>query len=307
MAVDKIYRILDIYIHLCQGGCIFRDKAAEKYEVDPRSIQRDIADLRDFMRSTGSPSYIIYDKALGGYVINSPQKKYLSPNELFAVSQIILSSKSFRPEQTKKILSALIELCPNDEKALLEDVLREDVSAYGTTSGGNFLKNLWTLASSVKDKKTVEIVYDCGENQRIKRIIHPLFIKFSEFRFYIAAYTEPDDIFPERGASSDMLTYRIDKIEKLQILENYASLATAPPSSTVELRKELSFPGGGSLREIHFRARASLLESVMDHIPSARIISSENGIYTFSAKTYGSGAARWLKSRAGYAELLHEE
>ena len=46
---SKNYRILNIYIRLCEGRILNKKEEAERFGVDERSIQRDIDDIRAFL------------------------------------------------------------------------------------------------------------------------------------------------------------------------------------------------------------------------------------------------------------------
>ena len=46
---SKNNRILSLYVSLCEGKVINKSEAAKKFNVDERSIQRDIDDLRAFL------------------------------------------------------------------------------------------------------------------------------------------------------------------------------------------------------------------------------------------------------------------
>lgn len=72
MAADKVYRILSMYKHMLDGGIVDKDEAAERYDVNVRSILRDIADIREFMEirslQTGDDNTVIYDRSHRGYM-----------------------------------------------------------------------------------------------------------------------------------------------------------------------------------------------------------------------------------------------
>ena len=68
---DKIERVLGIYTKLLNGLTINKSEEAVKYNVNERSIQRDIDDIRNYMDQSVSDSGIvnsvIYDRQEKGY------------------------------------------------------------------------------------------------------------------------------------------------------------------------------------------------------------------------------------------------
>lgn len=75
MAADKVYRVLSMYRQMLDGGIIDKDEAAERYDVNVRSILRDIADIREFMEirslQNGDGNTVIYDRSHRGYRIKN--------------------------------------------------------------------------------------------------------------------------------------------------------------------------------------------------------------------------------------------
>lgn len=46
---SKNFRTLDMYVRLCEGKIINKAEEARRFNVDERSIQRDIDDIRTFL------------------------------------------------------------------------------------------------------------------------------------------------------------------------------------------------------------------------------------------------------------------
>ena len=85
MAADKVYRILSMYKHMLDGGIIDKNEAAERYDVNVRSILRDIADIREFMEirslQTGDDNTVIYDSSHHGYKLKNVSATQLGKDE----------------------------------------------------------------------------------------------------------------------------------------------------------------------------------------------------------------------------------
>lgn len=73
---DKINRILEIYTELMNGCVVEKTKKAQDYDVNERSIERDINDIRNFIRrETGESDAVVFDKKMKGYRL---EKAYTS-------------------------------------------------------------------------------------------------------------------------------------------------------------------------------------------------------------------------------------
>lgn len=70
MKKHKYERILDIYCELEKGKVLKKEHLAKEYEVDERTIQRDIDDIRAYYcdsREESGFKEIVYDYKKGGY------------------------------------------------------------------------------------------------------------------------------------------------------------------------------------------------------------------------------------------------
>ena len=100
---DKAGRILSIYTRLKQGKVIYKQEESIRYGVAERTIQRDIVDIQCFLEEHASTSgeiqEIIFEKALGGYVLQTKKKTQLEEKELLAVAKILLESRALTKQE----------------------------------------------------------------------------------------------------------------------------------------------------------------------------------------------------------------
>ena len=109
---DKIQRILGIYTKLMDGKTVNKQEIAARYNVHPRSIQRDIKDITDFLErdelNTGVFNSVIYDKNADGYRLQYENVYKLSPQQILAICKILLDSRAFVKEEMSEIIDKLI-------------------------------------------------------------------------------------------------------------------------------------------------------------------------------------------------------
>ena len=125
-------RILEIYSRLLSGELIRKAELAEEYGVNPRSIQRDIDSIRDFYANratqTGEAAEIRYDYAQKGFRLVSSKTVALTNAELFAISKILMESRSLCKEEMEHIVEELIEAClPANERKKMADLIRNEL------------------------------------------------------------------------------------------------------------------------------------------------------------------------------------
>ena len=124
----KSTRILDIYNMLLRGQAVHKKELAEKYQVNSKSIQRDLESIRDFLSEQyvkcGVQQNVEYDRANDEYRLVTQEVSYLSQGEMLAVSKILLESRAFSKEQIIPYSLVLkIYVSPRKNGAILSSLL----------------------------------------------------------------------------------------------------------------------------------------------------------------------------------------
>ena len=138
----------------------------------------------------------------------------------------------------------------------------------------------------------------------VKRTIEPVGILFSEYYFYLAAFlrnidrekefTNKDDIYPT--------IYRIDRIRSFKITSEHFKVPYKDRFEEGEFRKRVQFMYGGKLQKIRFKYTGPSIESVLDRLPTAEILSQDDSGWLVSAEVFGKGIEMWIKSQGEYIE-----
>lgn len=305
---DKTERILSIYSRLKCGKVIFKDQESIQYGVAPRTIQRDIADIQCFLQNqnieSGEVQEVVYDKQLGGYILQTKYKKQLEAKEILAVAKILLESRALMKSELFPIIHKILGLCSDDSQIrMVEDLLKNEMHHYvELRHGKELLDRLWKLEQAVKCQKYIEIQYRKLKNQEtVIRKVKPVGVMFSEFYFYLTAYIEdidkeekfqnPEDTFPT--------IYRVDRLENISVLEEHFSVPYAERFEEGEFRKRVQFMFGGRLRKVGLKCKAQCLEVVLDRFPTAEIIRRDEEEYIIQAEVFGDGIDMWLKGQEG--------
>ena len=93
---SKFYRILNLYERFNKGEFINKKSEAEGYEVDIRTIQRDIDELRIYLgEDVNNPKDIIYDRRKKAYRISNKDGFKFDDRDIFVLSKILLESRAF--------------------------------------------------------------------------------------------------------------------------------------------------------------------------------------------------------------------
>lgn len=307
----KNQRILDIYLRLLNNKEVNRKKLAKEYEVSERSIHRDISDLRTFLVSTNSLSEIIYDDKTNSYVLINEDNQKLNNSEILAVCKILLDSRAFLKEEMITIINKLMKQCiPIENYAKVSKLVENEKFHYMELQHKkSFINDIWELGEAIQNHYKIEVEYMRMDKKKVKRIIQPVGLMFSEYYFYLLGHIEnidkdkcfenKEDIFPT--------IYRLDRIQNYKILNEHFSIIYKNRFEEGEFRKRVQFMTGGKLKKLTFKYKGNSLEAVLDKIPTAEILEQQEEYTVISAEVFGNGIDRWILSQGKDIEILENK
>lgn len=309
----KIERILGIYTELINGHLINKEKAAQKYGVDARSIQRDIDDIRNFLEldaeNTGYINTVTYERTEKGYKLEQIYKMKLSNSEVLALCKILLDSRAFVREEMTDMLDRLISCCvPLGNQKLVRELINNEAFHYVEPQHKTrFLDTMWDIGQAVRDCRYIEIEYGRMKDRKVvMRKVKPVALMFSEYYFYLTAFIDDEDIRKGFDVINDSFPtiYRIDRIKKLKVLDERFHIPYSSRFEEGEFRKRIQFMYGGKLQKVKFKYYGESIEAVLDRLPTAKVLDESDGVYTVSAEVFGKGIEMWLRSQGERVEVI---
>lgn len=303
---DKTSRILNIYTKLLNGGIINKAEEARNSKVDERSIQRDIDDIRNFFENdtvnNGFTNSVIYDRAVKGYRLERIYKMKLSNGEVLAVCKILLESRAFTKTEMKNILDKLISCCvPEFNQKLVSDLIGNEEFHYVEPRHKTvFIDTMWEIGQAIRNCRYIRIQYKRStDKQLVDRKVKPVAIMFSEYYFYLTAYIDDEEVRKDFEVENDPYPtiFRIDRIKSLKVLDEGFHIPYSSRFEEGEFRKRVQFMFGGKLKKVKFKYSGYDVDAVLDRLPTAQIMSEENGKYIIQAEVFGDGIDMWFRSQ----------
>lgn len=310
---DKGFRMLSMYDRLVDGQVLFKSEEADRFEVNEKSIQRDIEEIREYLDEqavqTGGRRQLIYDHRQHGYRIGQSECGMLSNEEVLAVTKILLDSRAFPRKEMMSILDRLLSCCvPQENQKLADELIANEKHHYiELRHKKSFLKNMWEIGIAIQKKRYIEIAYERGSDYKVvNRKVQPLAIMFSEYYFYLAAHIENIDRETEFENANDKFPtiYRIDRIQKLEMLKEQFKIPYRNRFEEGEYRKRIQFMQGGRMQRTKFWYHGINAEAVLDRLPTAQILKEEDGKFLIVAETFGKGIDMWLRSQGDRIEIV---
>lgn len=306
----KTNRVLEIYLKLLGEEKVNLIDLSNEYEVDKRTIQRDIEDLRSFVSLKNIDSSIEYNKKQKSYILKNVDNDKLSNAEILAVCKILIDSRAFLKKEMEEIINKLIKQCvpKANFKKVNELVLNEKINYLELNHKKSVFGNIWLIGEASSSYQKIEIEYMKNDKRLVKRILSPVGLMFSEYYFYLLGFIDDidkekyfenkDDIFPT--------IYRVDRIKKIKILDEKFKVPYSDRFQEGEFRKRIHFMTGGRLQKIKFEYYGTSLEAVLDKIPTAKVEKSLEKGYLISAEVFGDGIYKWIKSHGDDIKILQK-
>ena len=310
---DKSSRLLKIYSKLVKGCIVNKSEEAANFNVDERTIQRDIAAIKDYMgtdmTNNGVINSIIYDKDAGGYRIELSYQGTLSNSETLAVCKILLDSRAFPKDVMQEILDKLISCCvPKENRQPVKELIGNEEHHYiELRHKRNFLDTLWDMGQAIRSCRYVELEYRRTKDRAIvKRKVKPVGIMFSEYYFYITAFIDDKEVCENFDVINDAFPtiYRVDRIVSYKVLEDRFKMPYKNRFEEGEFRKRIQFMYGGKLNRICFEYTGSDVDAILDRLPTAKIESEKDGKYIIRAEVFGKGMDMWLRSQGENVRVI---
>lgn len=310
---DKIGRVLQIYTKLTEGYVVNKSEEANLYGVNERSIQRDIDDIRAFLDAdadrTGIINSVIYDRYEKGYRLETIYKIRLQNSEVLALCKILLDSRAFTKDEMVEMVDKLVSCCvPKcNQKMVKELVQNEEFHYVEPKHGRKFIDEMWSLGKAIRESAYIEMdYYRLSDKQVVHRKVQPVAIMFSEYYFYLTAFIEDEEIKKDFDVLNDSFPtiYRIDRIKSLKVLDEKFHIPYKDRFEEGEFRKRIQFMYGGKLKRVKFKYKGLDIDAILDRLPTAKVISEENGIYTLTAEVFGQGIEMWFRSQGDNIEVI---
>lgn len=310
---DKVSRVLSLYQRLMEGEVVDKEAEAVRYGVSARSIQRDISAINNFFEQETEKSGVInsieYDKKRGGHYLSQIYKTWLTNSEILAICKILLDSRAFTRERMGHILDILVDRCtPAEGKAIVQDLIKNEEFHYiELTHKSEFVDKMWDIGQAIRNCNYLEFEYRRStDNEVVKRKVKPVAIMFSEFYFYLTAFIDDEKVRANFQVINDAFPtiYRIDRIAGYKVLDEHFKIPYSDRFEEGEFRKRVQFMYGGKLRKVKFRYKGYSVEAILDRLPTAQIISEDNGEYVIQAEVFGDGIDMWLRSQGDKILLL---
>lgn len=296
---NKDIRLLEIFFRCLHGEAISVQRLAEEYGMSTKSISRTVQELNSFLaehQDLIGCNELVYSYQDKCYRL--PMEEYLSEEELFALTEVLIGARAFSKEELLDVIHKLKRFTMGKDRERLEALIGQEIYHYTEVKHDcpSVIETLWRLAGCIREKKEITISYYRMDRKYVEHRIFPASVLFADHYFYLIAFKTDD---PDRKP----VYFRVDRIKDM-VVHRSSEQTDYPKFDEGLLRQRSLFMWPGKLRTIRFSFSGPSVQAVLDKLPTARILDRENGSYLIEAQVYGDGIKMWLLSQGSWVRVL---
>ena len=301
MSIEKNERCLAIFLRGMRGERITVADLANEYGVSPKSISRDISEIRCFLaenRELTGHAELVYDRSEKCYTLRIDD--FLRDSETLAVIKVLLESRAFSKPELLEMIGKLRRFTSTKDKALLDSLIAKEKYHYCEVRHDcsvGVVDTLWKLAADIRSHTEITITYYKMNRDRVTHTLRPVSIMFSEYYFYLIAYRSEDPGYSPIYFRVDRITSGIEHRTKFELPHGVDFDEGA-------LRKKIQFMFPGVCRTIRFEFSGPSLQAVLDRLPTAVVLDISGGKALIEAEVYGAGIMMYLLSQGSWVKVI---
>lgn len=314
-------RVLAIYDRMIHGYRISKSDLIDKYQVNARTIQRDMAVIRNMLdkdsREWDSSKLrtVKLDRNTNEFYIDPPMKDLLKKEQAFVVLKMLMECRGLNKEELDEIVDKVIDCAvPKSESTSFKNMLNQELANYSEPQHGQkLIKTVWWLQERINEKHIVSINYIRGDGKETKRNVIPVGLMFNEFYFYLIGYIKSKAEINKDISKRFPTVFRVDRITEYRDRKEVYSNIEVPHDKQLtegEFRKRVQFMYGGELRRYTLEVDSGSVEAVLDRLPSARIRKDMKAKIAdrvvVEAEVYGPGFNMWVKGQEEFVRVVKD-
>jgi len=294
--MNAAYRQLTIFQSLMNGQLITKSELVAQFAVNPRVIQRDFSQLKQFIADQQLPYQLAYHRGLGGYQLTSQQDD-LSKQTILVLIKVLLASRSLTKIELDQTITGLLKLIKPADRQAIEPIIKNEQFHYIPVHHQKpLLQLIWQFSQLILKKQTITIHYQRQHGEIVERTILPEAIICSEYYYYLISYN---------AKYQSNLFYRIDRIQDWHLADEVISRTYAQRFEDGPLRQNTHYMQPGKLTTIQFEFWG-IVEAALDRFPNATIKARypKRGSVLIETEAYDRGALMWLFSQGPLVKVV---
>ena len=290
-------RLLTIFLRLQAGQRLSKAQLSEEFEIDNRTAQRYISNLKSFLQDQHiHNTEIKFDTSDNTYRLIG--KTTFNKKDILVISKILLENRALNESELKSLLENLLSLLSIEEQKEIEAIIGSERYNYKSlTNDKDRIDTIWFLSEAIRREQTLEIEYKAPLKDVKSHIIFPVSLYYDAHYFYLVAYHLKHEKYT---------TYRVDRIETLSkshhIKKPVISHKDKYKDGEVRNQKVDAFEGRKIDVTLIYKGNA---EIVLDQFPEHKILSENYDEIKVKITSQNTpGLKRWILGQGEAVTLL---
>lgn len=170
---NKTLRVLQLYESLLKGEQIVRDIYCFQHNINERTFDRDIAEIRNFLGEMHASAELIYDREVKCYYLKQDFPVFIDPLCVWLAIKALDAIKPLSPDEYHGTLKTLFKACSKKDRVNLHRLLDAESAGYISDVKTARLKLFRDLNQAIIKKLQIRLIGALKTETR-QEIISPL-------------------------------------------------------------------------------------------------------------------------------------
>lgn len=184
---DKNTRILMLYNALLNGYGVDKKTFSIEHNINERTFDRDIEDIRLFLSESFSCDELIFDRESSTYHLSGNRAKYIDRMEATVISKILLESGVLRKDEMCGLLNTIMSAVTQKDAVAIQRFISNDINIYKSNNNDAILKFVEDLIVVINSGYDIRITTINEINGETTYKISPLEIICDNKQFVLVA------------------------------------------------------------------------------------------------------------------------
>jgi len=294
--MNNTERIINVFIDLLAGKPMTTEQFIEKYQVTKRTVQRDMASLRDLLTESNLDYEFSHKSRSNVYALTATNQIQLE--QVLSLMKVLIGTRAFSKRELLTLRKSMLELLAPKERAAVKKLTSVSVDQYtpvGQTDQ-KLLPQIKNFSIWITEKKTLKFDYLHSSDGVVHSEIGvPTSLYFADFYFYVV-------IFSEKRPHG---VYRLDRFYNVQPLSNKRiRLRYDQKINEAAFNNQTYLLHGGNDLTFTFRYWA-FPPTALDRLPNSRVIKKmADGSVVIEANSFEQGILLWLIGQGPRVKVL---
>lgn len=297
---DKNTRMLSLYHQLLTGKKVNKQAFCIENDINERSFDRDIEDIRLFLCDKHPYCELNYNRLENGYYLTHVLGQELSSEVSLYISNILLSQKMIRKDEMEEVLKGLIGVTDSTRCKEVYEFIKDQAKLERSWPKRAILKMHWDLEHAIKNHNQIEMEYETRENKLVLRQVKPVQLHAENGFVYLIAYMVDKQY-------DNPAYFRLDRISRFKIINESFSPELIKKYMNKENNVDRFSMLAGDEISVIVQVQDGMERTIKDVFPKSVAIEGDSENALFRIETYKQGFISWILGQEGRVIIVEPD